>query len=69
MVFSIHYRNKGASLVVSDEDNYVIIKKLFDSLFNHTFSIKFKYTYRGIFFHTVAYTKHEVLWILELVVK
>jgi hypothetical protein len=31
-MFSIYYGNKGVSLAVSDKDNYVIVRRLFDSV-------------------------------------
>jgi hypothetical protein len=51
----------------SDVDRYVIITKLFDSIFNNipVFMGNSDMHKQGIFFRKVAYTMYDVAWFVE----
>jgi hypothetical protein len=62
MVYSIHYRDEGASLSFSDVNHYTIME-----IYHILFSMCLRYSYASEnlkytrpFFHKVAYTRHEV---------
>jgi hypothetical protein len=49
---------------MSDVGDYIVIRKLLDSIFNICYSRiggKFKCTYIGHFLHKVAYLRYDVL--------
>jgi hypothetical protein len=68
IVYSIYCWNKGESSPVGDVDSYVVIRKLFDSVF-YIIPVfiqdgEIRHTFTGILFRMVGYTRHDTPWFI-----